>query len=162
MESFLQNNDIEMLSTCNERKSVVAERFIRTLKDKIYKHMTSTSRNVSNDKLDDIIDKYNNTYHSKIKTCWCNIKHTYWLYWINNKDPKFKIGHTVRISKYKNIFAKGYTTNWSEENFQIKRVKNTVPWTYVIKDLKMERKLLERFTKTSCQKQIKKKLELKK
>ena len=67
MESFLQNNNIEMLSTRNERKSVVAERFIRTLKDKIYKHMTSTSRNVSNDKLDDIIDKYNNTYHSKIK-----------------------------------------------------------------------------------------------
>ena len=56
-----------MLSTRNEKKSVVAERFIRTLKDKIYKHMTSTSRNVSNDKLDDIIDKYNNTYHSKIK-----------------------------------------------------------------------------------------------
>ena len=67
MESFLQNNDTEMLSTRNERKSVVAERFIRTLKDKIYKHMTSISRNVSNDKLDYIIDKYNNTYHSKIK-----------------------------------------------------------------------------------------------
>ena len=54
---------------------------------------------------------------------------------INNKDPKFKVGDRVRISKYKNIFAKGYTLNWSEEVFVIKKVKNTVPWTYVINDL---------------------------
>ena len=57
---------------------------------------------------------------------------------INNKDPKFKIGDIVRISKYKNIFAKGYVPNWSEEVFVIKQVKNTVPWTYVISDLKGE------------------------
>ena len=57
---------------------------------------------------------------------------------INNKDPKFKIGDIVRISKYKNIFAKGYTPNWSEEVFVIKKVKNTVPWTYIISDLKGE------------------------
>ena len=54
---------------------------------------------------------------------------------INNKNPKFKIGDTVRISKYKNAFAKGNTRNWSEEAFVIKKVKNTVPWTYVINDL---------------------------
>ena len=54
---------------------------------------------------------------------------------INNNIPKFKIGDTVRISKYKNIFAKGYTPNWSEEVFAIKKVKNTVPGTYVINDL---------------------------
>ena len=55
---------------------------------------------------------------------------------INGKDPKFKTGDTVRISKYKNIFAKGYVPIWSEEIFVIKKVKNTVPWTYVIRDLK--------------------------
>ena len=57
---------------------------------------------------------------------------------LNNKNPKFKVGDHVRISKYKNIFAKGYTPNWSEENFVIKKAKNTVPWTYVINDLNGE------------------------
>ena len=55
-----------------------------------------------------------------------------------NKDPKFKVDDHVRISKYKNIFAKGYTANWSEEVFVINKVKNTVPWTYVINDLNGE------------------------
>ena len=54
---------------------------------------------------------------------------------MNNDDPKSKIGDTVRISKHKNIFPKGYTLNWSEEIFVIKKVKNTVPWTSVISDL---------------------------
>ena len=80
---------------------------------------------------------------------------------IINKHPKFKVGDTVRISKYKNIFAKGYTPNWSEEIFVIKKVKNTVPWTNVIMIL-MEKKLLERFTKTNYKKQTKMSLELKK
>ena len=57
---------------------------------------------------------------------------------VNDKDPKFKVGNHVRISKYKNIFAKGYTPNWSEEVFLIKEVKNRVPWTYVIIDLNGE------------------------
>ena len=57
---------------------------------------------------------------------------------LNNKNPKFKVGDHVRISKYKNIFAKGYTPNWSEENFVIKKAKKTVPWTYVINDLNGE------------------------
>ena len=67
MKSFLQNYDIEIYSTHNERKSVIAERFIRTLKNEIYKYMTSVSKNVYIDKLDDIVNKYNNTYHSTIK-----------------------------------------------------------------------------------------------
>ena len=54
---------------------------------------------------------------------------------VNDKDPKFKVGDHVRISKFKNNFAKGYTPNWSEEVFVIKEVKNTIPWTYVINDL---------------------------
>ena len=67
MKSWLEKNDIEMYSTHNEGKSVVAERFIRTLKNKIYKYMTSISKNVYIDKLEDIVSKYNNTYHSTIK-----------------------------------------------------------------------------------------------
>ena len=67
MKSWLEKNDIEMYSTHNEGKSLIAERFIRTLKNKIYKHMTSIPKNVYVDKLDDIVNKYNNTYHRTIK-----------------------------------------------------------------------------------------------
>ena len=67
MKSFLQNNNIELYSTHNEGKSVVAERFIRTLRNNIYKYMTSISKNVYISKLDDIGNKHNNTYHSTIK-----------------------------------------------------------------------------------------------
>ena len=67
MKSFLQNYDIEIYSTHNKRKLVIAERFIRTLKNEIYKYMTSVSKNVYIDKLDDIVNKYSNTYHSTIK-----------------------------------------------------------------------------------------------
>ena len=58
---------------------------------------------------------------------------------VNDKDPKFKVGDHVRISKYKNIFAKGYTSNWSEEDFVDSKIKNTAPWTYVINDLNSEK-----------------------
>ena len=57
---------------------------------------------------------------------------------VNDKDPKFKVGDHVKISKYENIFAKGYTPNWSEEDFVIKEVKNTFPWTYVVNDVNGE------------------------
>ena len=67
MKSWLEKNDIEMYSTHNQEKSVVTERFIRTLRNKIYKYMTSISKNVYIDKLDDIVNKYNNAYHSTIK-----------------------------------------------------------------------------------------------
>ena len=70
---------------------------------------------------------------------------------INNKYPKFKIGDSVRISKYKNIFAKGYVPNWSEEVFMIKKVKNTVPWIYIISDLEGE-EIVGRFCKKELQK----------
>ena len=129
-----------MYSTHNEGKSVVAERFIRTLKSKLYKYMTSISKNVNIDKLDDIVNKNDKTYSTieikpfnvKSNTCITSSKK------INDKDPKFKIGDIFRISKYKNIFVKGYVPNWSEELFVIKRIKNTVPWTYVISDHKCE------------------------
>ena len=127
-----------MYLTNNEGKSVIAERFIRTLKNKIYKYMTSISKNVYIDKLDDIVKKYNNTYHTSIKMKPVDVKDNTYIdvkKEINEKDPKFKVGDRVRIPKYKNIFAKGYIANWSEEMFIIKKIKNTVPWTYVIDDL---------------------------
>ena len=123
-KKWLQDNDIIMYSTHNEGKSVVAERFIRTLKSKIYKYMTSISKNVYIDKLDDIVDEYNNTYHTKIKMKPIDVKDNTYINTskkINYKDPKFKVGDRVRISKYKNIFAKGYMPNWSEEVFVIKK-----------------------------------------
>ena len=119
-----------MYSTHNKGKSVVAERFIRTLKSKIYKYMISVSKNVYIDKLDDIVYKYNNTYHSTIKMKPVDVKSNTYIDTskeINNKDPKFKIGDIVSISKYKNIFSKGYVPNWSEEVFVITKIKNTVP-----------------------------------
>ena len=130
-----------MYSTNNEEKSVVAERFIRMLKSKIYKYMTSISKNVYINKVDDIVDEYNNTYHTTIKIKPIDVKDNTYINTnkeTNDKDPKFKVGDRVRISKYKNIFAKGYTPNWSEEVFVIKKVKNTVPRTYVINDLNGE------------------------
>ena len=111
------------------------------LKDLIYKYMTLIAKNVYIDKLDDIVNKYNNTYHSTIKMKPIDVKWSTYIdssEEINNKDLKFKIGGIVRISNYKNIFAKGYAPNWSEEVFVIKKVKNTVPWTNVITDLKGE------------------------
>ena len=141
-KKWLRDNDIAMYSTHNEGKSVVAERFIKTLKSKTYKYMTSVSKNVYIDKLDDIVDKYNNTYHTTIKMKPIDVKDNTYINTSkeinNNKDPKFKVGDHVRISKYKNIFAKGYMPYWSEEVFVIKKIKNTIPWTYVINDLNGE------------------------
>ena len=91
--------------------------------------MTPISKNVYVDKLDDIVNKYN-TSHSTIKMKPVDIKPSTYIdstKKINNKDHKFKIGDNVKISKYKNIFAKGYVPNWSEKVFVIKKVKNTVP-----------------------------------
>ena len=153
-KKWLRDNDIVIYSTHNEGKSVVAERFIRTLKIKIYKYMTSISKNVYINKLDDIADEYNNTYHTTIKMKPIDVKDNTYINIskeINNKDPKFKVGDRVRISKYKNIFAKGYMPNWSEEVFIIKKVKNTVPWTYVINDLNGE-EIIGRFYQKELQK----------
>ena len=90
------------------------------------------------DNLDDIVNEYNNTYHAKIKMKPIDVKDNTYVGFskeVNDKDPKFKVGDHVRISKYKNIFAKGYTPNWPEKVFVIKKVKDTVPWAYVINDV---------------------------
>ena len=113
-----------MYSTHNEGKPVVAERFIRTSKNKIYKHMAAISKNVYFDVLNDIVDEYNNTYHKTIKMKPIDVKSDSFAEYneeSNEKDPKFKTGDHVRISKYKNIFGKGYPPNSSEEIFVVKK-----------------------------------------
>ena len=102
----------------NEEKSVVAENYIRTLKNKICKYMISISKNVYIDKLDDTLNKYNNTYHKVIKMKPVNVKSNTYINSskaINDNDSKFKIGDIVKISKYENIFAKGSTPNCNEK-----------------------------------------------
>ena len=92
--------------------------------------MTSISKNAYKDKLDDIVNKYNNTYHKTIKMKPADVKNNTYRDFdkeVNDKDPKFQVGDHVRISKYKNIFAKAYTPYWPEEIFVIKKVKNAVP-----------------------------------
>ena len=140
-KSFLKENDIEMYSTFNEGKLIVAERFIKTLKSKIYKHMTTVGKNIYSDVLDDIVKKYNNTVHSSIKMKpkdVTDIKYVEYSEETNKKSTTFKIADNVRISKYKNIFVKENTPNWSEEGFVFNKVQNTVPWTYLINDLNGE------------------------
>ena len=100
MKLWLEKNAVEMYSTHNEGKSVVVERFMRTLKNKIYKYMASISKNVYNDKLHDIVNKYNNTYHSTIKMKSVDVKSNTYIDFskeINDNVPKFKIGDIVRI-----------------------------------------------------------------
>ena len=139
-KKWLSDKNIIMYSTYNEGKSVVAERFIRILKNKLYKHMTATGKNVYYDVLDDIINKYNNTKHSTIKMKQIEAKNNKIVYIDehNEKDSRFKIGDRVRISKFKNIFAKGYTPDWSREIFIVNEINDTVPYTYNIKDLNDE------------------------
>ena len=130
-----------MNSIHNEGKSVVAERFIRTLKTKIYKYMTSISKNVYINKLDNIINEHSNTYHITIKMKPADVNGNTYIDSskdVDDKDPKFKVGDHVRISKKKKILPKGYTPNSPEDVFVIKKIKNTVPRTYVINDLNGE------------------------
>ena len=148
-----------MYSIYNEGKSVVAERFIRTLKTKIYKYMTSVSKNVYIDQLDDMVGEYNNTYHRTIKIKPADVKDNTYIDFnkkVNDKDPKFKVGDHVRISKYKNIFAKGYTPNWSEEVFVVSKI-NIQFHGHI--SLMINQKFLEYFMKKNCRRLIKNSLE---
>ena len=151
---WLKDNDIEMYSTNNEGKSAIAERFTGTLENKMHKYMTSISKNVYIDKLDDIVKKYNNTYHTSIKMKPFDVKNNTCIGFkkeVSDKNHKFKVGDHERVSKYENIFAKGYMPNWSEEIFIIRKIKNTVPWTYVLNDLNGE-KIIGTFYEDELQK----------
>ena len=146
-KKWLSDNDIIMFSRYNEGKSVVAERFIRALKNKLYKHMSATGKNVYYDVLDDVVNKYNNVKHSTIKMKPINVKNNKRVYIDehNEKDSRFKVGDRVRISKFKNIFAKGYTPYWSSEIFIVDKINDTVLYTYNFKDLNDE-EILGSFT----------------
>ena len=103
--------------------------------------MTAISKNVYFDFLDDIVNKYNNTVDRTIKIKHIDLTDNSYAEYdrnFNKKDPKFKVGDHVRISKYKSIFAKGYAPNWSEKVFVVSGIKDTVPWTYVVSDLNGE------------------------
>ena len=153
-----------MHSTYNEGKSVVAERLIRTLKNKILKHMTSVSKNVYFDVLDDIVNKYNNTVHKTIKMKPTDVTSNFYAEYNEDSNltkPKFKVGDHVRTSKYKNIFAKGYTQNWSEEVFVVSKIKDTVPSTYVVSDLN-GKKIARSFYENELQKTSQEKFRIEK
>ena len=103
-KKWLLNNNIIIYSTYNKGKSVVAERFVRTLKNKLYKHMTAIGKNVYYNILDDVVSGYNNTKHSTIKMKPKDVKFANKRIYINEnnkKDSRFKIGDRVRISKFK-------------------------------------------------------------
>ena len=141
-ERFLEINNIEMYSTCNEGKSVVAERLNRTLKNKNFQHMAAVSKNVYFDILDDIVNKYNNIVNRTVKMKPTDVTSDSYAEYnedSNENKSKFKFVDRVRKSKYKIIFAKGQSRNWSEEISIINKIKNTVPRTYVISDLNGEK-----------------------
>ena len=127
--------------------------------------MTLVSKNVYIDKLKDINNKCNKKSYRTIKTKPADLRSSTYIDFgkgSNDKDTKFKVGDHVRISKYKNISAKSYVPNWSEDVFVIKKIKNTVPWTYVIGDHKVEEIFRTFYEKELQKKQIKTFLDYKK
>ena len=167
MNSWLEKNYTELYSTHNEGKSIVVERFIRTLKNRIYKHMNSISKKLYIDKSDDVLNKYKNIMvPSIIKMKPVDVKSDTYINSrkeVNDKNCEFKIGDIVRISKYKNILKNGCVSNWSEEVFVIKnKMSKTLCRGRMLLAILTEKKLLERSTIKNCKKQIKKSLELKK
>ena len=150
VKSLLQLNNIHLYSTYSHLKASIIERFNRTLKTEMWKNFTMNGNNKWIDILDDLMEKYNERIHRTIKMKPIDVNKTNEkeilsrirakkYYKINeNKKPKFKIGDVVRISKEKHIFEKGYTPNWTTENFTITKVCDTIPYTYNIKDYKDE------------------------
>ena len=144
---------------------IFSKDFQKTLKSKVFKDMTAISKNVYFDVLDDIVDQYNNTFHRTIKMKPIEVTSDSYAEWnenFNEKDSKFKAGDRVRILKYKNIFAIGYTQDWSEEVFIISKIKNIVPWTDAVSDLFGEEINGNFYKKKNCKKQISKNSEYKK
>ena len=140
---------IELYTTENEEKSSIVERWIRTMKEKMWKYFTDNNTYNYMDVLPELVEDYNNTVHSSTKlkpidaskeenelTVWRNLYPD--RYKINNLTPKFSVGDEVRITKKKKVFEKGYTTRWTEEIFTIKEIQNTDPITYKLKDLQGE------------------------
>ena len=137
---------VELYSTENMEKSSVVERWIRTIKEKMWKYFTDKNTYTYIDILPDLVEDYNNTVHSSVKmtpveaskkknelTVWRNLYPDRLK--INDLRPKFSVGDEVRISKKKKTFEKGYTTRWTEEIFTITKILNTNPITYKVADL---------------------------
>ena len=164
MKSWLENNDKEMYSTYNEGKSVIVERFIRTLKNKIYKYMTSVSKNVYIDRLNGIVNKCNNTYHNTNKMKSVDVKSRIYIdssKEINEKDPKFKVGILLEYQNIKTFLPKAMFQIGLMKFLLLKKLKTLFRGHMLLAIIK-SKKLLERFTKKNYKKQIKKSLELKK
>ena len=146
-KEFLKKNKITLYHTENEEKSSIVERWNKTIKNKMWKMVSANNNTVLWDKLDKLVDDYNNTYHSSIEMTpteasknvnenkvFANLYGD--LIYLKPKKPKFSIGDKVRISKYKRrVFDKGYTPNWTEEVFTVDIVLLTKPVTYKIVDL---------------------------
>ena len=136
-KKWLKDNDIIMYSAHNQGKSVVTERFIRTLKNKIYKHMTAISKKFYFSALDDIVDECNNTYHQTFKMKAVDVRKGSFAECneeTNEKDPKFKVGDHVRNQSTR-IFFLNDMLLIGVKKFLLSKKKNTVSWTYVISDL---------------------------
>ena len=144
VKDFFERKGIELYSTFNEDKSVVTERFIRTLKEKLYWLMTARGTGKYLTFFPEVVEKYNDTVHSRTKQKPSEVKEGSVNYETkenlteNLTVSKFKPGDIVRITKYKNIFKKGFTPNWTKELFKVKERHDTNPWTYSIEDLKGE------------------------
>ena len=150
LKDVLTQHDIKLYSTENEEKSVVVERWNRTIKSKMWKNFTEQNSTQYLKMLPELLNEYNNKYHSSIKMSPVEASKKknqgivyYNLYGnrkLTKKQPKFEVGDTVRISKYKRkIFDKGYTANWTEEIFVVSKILNTNPITYEINDLHGEK-----------------------
>ena len=136
-----------MQSTHNDEKSVVTERFIRIVKNKTYKYLTSISKKMYIEKIDDAVDKYNNTYLIAIEMKSADAKlSTYIESLVKKLMIKIKIGDVIRISIYKNISVRLYS-NWSAEVFLTKQVKKTLCYEHMLFVILKVKKMFERFTK---------------
>lgn len=144
MKKMLKEREINLYSTFTTKKAAIVERFNRTLKNKMWKQFSLRGSYKWIDILESLIDDYNNTKHRTIKMKPNEVNegneryllHTVYNYSTMKRRPKFKLGDMVRISKYKHIFEKGYTPNWTTEIFKINRIQNTDPITYLLVDLK--------------------------
>lgn len=141
-KQLLKRHNINLFSTFSTKKAAIVERLNRTLKTKMWKYFSLHSTNKWIDILQSLIDDYNNTKHSTIKMKPKDVKkrhekkllNTVYKYVDYLKPAKFKVHDSVRISKYKHIFEKGYTPNYSTEIFKIAKIQQTQPITYLLND----------------------------
>ena len=141
MQEWLNKNDVLMYSTHNEAKSVIIERFVKTLKAKLYKKMTANDSKSYFNQLHKLVNQYNNSYHHSINKKLINADYSALTEKIktNSKAPELTVNDRVKITKYKNICNKGYTKNWLRKIFIIDSVLKTNLRTYKIKYLNGEK-----------------------